>query len=205
VTRALVAIAVLLAFAPPAEASRGCRPHGSKTLRATKTARAYQLHGRVYACLHKRGERYRLGVNDLHGGFGGDYVDPIRLRGPFVGFARQWYDHYEATDATVAVKDLRDGRVVHAFSQSGQGLYVCDGAPPPYTVTDLALAPTGGVAWIASVGYCDGEREKVTTMASRRPLEVLDDSSAVGAESLFYAGGSIFWDSGGEQRSAPLR
>src|SRR4051812_32491586 len=87
-------IAALLLCAAPAQASRGCRVHGSKTLVATKTARAYQLHRKVYACLRASGERYRLGWNDRNGGFGGDYVDPLRLRGPFVGFARQEFDHY---------------------------------------------------------------------------------------------------------------
>jgi hypothetical protein len=148
------------------------------------------------------GRPYRLGVNT---GELGDYVYPIRLRGPFVGFARQFSDHYETTDATVAVKDLRDGRVEHAFSQSGHGMDVCYGAAPAYTVTDLALAPSGGVAWVASVGYCDGERQKVTTMATGKPLEVIDDSAAVEPESLRYSRGSIFWRHGSEDRRAPLR
>jgi hypothetical protein len=199
-----VFLAALL-LAPPADASRGCRAQGSKTLVATKTARAYQLHRKAYACLRSSGERYRLGWNDRNGGFGGDYVEPIRLRGRFVGFARQEFDHYGKHKATVAVKDLRDGRVVRAFHQGGYGEYVCDGAPPPYTVTDLALAPTGGVAWIASVGYCDAYRQKVTTMASGRPIEGLDDSNSVDPDSLSFASGSIFWDHGGEQRRAPLR
>jgi hypothetical protein len=205
VTRALIAIAVLLALAPAAHASPTCRRHGSKTLRTSSTARVFEREGNVYGCLYRVGRPYRLGVSDPHGGFGGDYVDPIRLRGPFVGFARQWSDHYGQTDATVAVKDLRDGRVVHAFSRSGNGQDVCYGAPPPYEVTDLALARSGGVAWIATVGYCDGERQKVTTMATGKPLEVIDDSGAVEPESLLYSRGSIFWRHGSEDRSAPLR
>jgi hypothetical protein len=202
VIRVLTAVAAVLALASPAEASASCQRHGSKTIHASRSARAYELRGTVYACLYATGRPYKLGVND--GDFG-DVVAPIRLRGAFAGFVRQSEDHYGHTDATVVVKDLRNGRVLNAFSKSGFANEVCAGAPPPYEVSDLALAPTGAVAWIATVGYCDGARQKVTTMATGQPLGVLDDDAAVDPNSLRYARGSVFWARGGEEHSAPLR
>jgi hypothetical protein len=201
VRRVLIATALLVA-ALPATADASCRPHGSKTVRASAAARVYELRGTVYGCLYAVGRRYQLGVNDDELG---DYVGPIRLRGRFVGFARQSFDHYGNEGATVVVRNLRNGKVLHSFSDGG-GPYTCEGQSPPYSVTDLALAPSGAVAWIAEVDYCDGTRRQVDTLATGKPREVVEEGYGIDSESLRYAGGSIFWRHfGGEERSAPLR
>jgi hypothetical protein len=206
---ALVPVALALLLPGSAEAARHCQPKGAKVVRASGSVRVYKLHSRVYACRGRAGKRYLLGDIESYGGFGGWYVSPIRIRGPLVGFARQSYDHYGSTDATVLVKDLRDGTVLHSFSASG-GMHACDGEGPPYTVTDLALAPSGAVAWIARVDNCEGTRQEVVTLVDGPDPTVLDDDAAIGAESLRYQNGSIFWSHGGwpgpngAERSAPL-
>jgi hypothetical protein len=201
---ALLATIASLALGAPAEAAtHACRPHGSKTVRASSAARVYELRGTVYGCLFAAGRRYRLGENDDELG---DYVGPIRLRGRLVGFARQSFDHYGNANATVVVRDLRTGKVAHSFSDSGGGRAMCDEPEPPsYSVTDLALAPAGAVAWIGEAHHCGFVAREVTTLATGKPREVVDQGLDIDPASLRYAGGSIFWlDFRGDERSAPL-
>lgn len=204
--RAIVTVAAVLVIAAPAHASGACRAHGSKTLRSSKVARVYELRGTVYACLYTRGHRYKLGVNDKDFG---DTIGPIRLRGPYVAYASQYRDTDFNDAATVAVKDLRSGRALHKWSDNGDREPCNHGSRSSYWVGDLALAPTGAVAWIAVVTSCDSRHDEVTAIRTGKPREVLDDSKAVEWDSLRYARGSIFWrhperlgDRG--QRSAPL-
>jgi hypothetical protein len=203
---AACAVASALALAPPAGASKPCHPHGSKTIRATASARVYERNHQVFGCLRSRGRGYPLGHpwdDDVTYGYGG--VHPIRLSGRFVGYASQYGSHYGEAAATVSVMDLRTGKVRSSAYQHGGAYQSCD--PPGYEVTDLAVAPTGGVAWIARVGHCDGVRFEVDTLAAEASQAVVDDSRVVDGSSLYFRGGSIFWrrSDTGEQRSAPLR
>ena len=206
---ALLPVALLLLLPGSAEAAHRCPPKGAKVVRARGSVHIYKLHHEVYACLGRAGKRYSLGESENLDPYGASYVSPIRIRGTLVAFARQSWDHYGAADATVVVRDLSDGRTLHSFSQGGGGPYVCEGQSPAYTVTDLALAPSGSVAWIASVGYCDGDRQEVRALTDSSEPALLDEGSGVDAESLRYAGGSIFWvhanrPGSDEERSARL-
>jgi hypothetical protein len=207
-TRALI-VAALLVVALPATAEASCRPHGSKTVRESSVVRVYKTPARdsgwkVFGCAFAVGTPHRLGTSDYDAIYGGDRVAPVRLRGSLVGYVQQVEDRYFA-GARILVMDLRHGTVSRSYAQSGDGFESCDPDRPLYSVTDLALAPSGAVGWIAKVGYCDGARYEVDTMATGASRTVLDDSATVAPESLRYAGRSIFWRRTGEaERSAPL-
>jgi hypothetical protein len=208
---ALLPVAIALLLPATSDARRTCVPKGAKTVRVNGKVHVYKLHLEVSACLGRAGKRYPLGRSENVDPYGAWYVSPIRIRGTLVAFAAQSWDHYGATEATVGVIDLRDGRNVHSFGRDGGGPYICEGEPPDYTVTDLALAPSGSVAWIASVDHCEGTSQEVAALtADSEEPALLDEGSAVVANSLTYSNGLALWHrrtgfSGNhEERSAPL-
>jgi hypothetical protein len=198
---ALLPVALVLLLPAPAEAAHRCPPRGAKVVRTKGRVHVYKLQHEVYACLGRTGKRYALGDSDVE-----SFVAPIRIDGSLVGFARQDYDHYGYSEATVVVRNLRDGTILHSFHDSGGAYGACDA----YSVTDVALAPSGAVAWIADVGSCTASRYEVDAFATGEPHAVLDGDASIEPESLRYAQGSIFWRHrrfGGdsEEHSAPLR
>jgi hypothetical protein len=210
VLRALI-LAALLVVAVPPTAEGSCRPHGSKTVRESSVVRVYETPTRyngwkVFGCAFEAGTPHRLGTNDYDGIYGGKRVAPLHLRGSLVGYVKQQEDRYYS-GAKIVVMDLRDGKVSRSYQQSGDTFETCDPNRPPYSVTDLALAPSGAVAWIADVGHCDGSRFEVDALESGAPRALLDDSHELESQSLRYTRGSIFWRHSGvnEERSAPLR
>lgn len=192
---ALLPVAIALLLPAAADAQRTCVPKGAKTVRVDGKVHVYTLNLEVSACLGRAGKRYPLGRSEDFDPYGAWYVSPIRIRGALVAFAAQSWDHYGATEATIGVIDLRDGRNVHSFQRDGGGPYVCQGEPPDYTVTDLALAPSGSVAWIATIDQCRGTTQEVAslTRGSEDPA-LLDEGSAVIDDSLAYSGGLALWD-----------
>src|SRR5947208_16347170 len=89
-----------------------CRPKGSTTILATPKVRVYQLTAkrtaRFYACLVKPTRAFSLGPA------AGGTLYPVVIRGPFIAYQR-FFVTRGAVDTDLAVRDLRTGRVVHAW------------------------------------------------------------------------------------------
>lgn len=203
---------VAFAVVAPAGEARGhapCRPKESRTLRHTKQVRVFELKGRyggttVYGCAYSIGRRYRMGDNYVDEPYDGARVAPIRIRGRSIAYVQQWHDHYGSVGAAVFVRDLRDGTLLHSFDRGGGGNSGGCASPPPYSVTDLVLAPTGSVAWIGTKAYCDHHLNEVDAIAGAGELQTLDDAPRVQPTSLAYSNGRISWLNDGKRRSAPL-
>ncbi|HEX8744519.1 MAG TPA: hypothetical protein VF712_15440 [Thermoleophilaceae bacterium] len=135
--------------APAQAATARCTARNAQTIAATNSARIYATPlgdgaSRIYGCLYSRNRRYLLGNDgDCDPG---PVVSRLTLRGRYVAFV-ETFCNIDASDDYVAVKDLRTGRNKwRAISATGNR---AENGEPSTLVSDIALSPTGSVAWIA--------------------------------------------------------
>ena len=154
----------------------------------------------VWGCSYKTGRRLFLGLRDFDG-FEGEYASPIALRGSFVAVNVKESGHDTGTYATVSVYNLRNGKRLHVWSDGG---IACVGLTE---VTELRLAGSGSVAWVAEVEYRCGETTKRVIKADRtsRHAQELDHGTKIDPHYLELSNGTIYWRRAGVTRSAPIR
>lgn len=186
-------------------ASKTCGLRGAKTLVASKHARVVQNQGRVYACLYRSGRRFPrffLGVRRE----GYLEVNNLRVAGRFVGYSRRVRGRW---NPQVTVRELRRGRVLRRAAAAVA-------SRPGFTdVSDLLLARTGAVAWIAVTAPLDVIMNPAHTpedllpdfevgMAGRGGIALLDRGHHIAAGSLRLRGGAVTWVKAGRPYLARL-
>jgi hypothetical protein len=203
----VVVLAALLPLAARADAPapRRCNPAGSQTVVKDAVARVYKhradgMH-EVIGCSYRSGRRTFLGYNDAFDPPDGEFVRPVALRGTFVAANDEVRDHSTGTFATVSVRDLSDGKLLHRWRHGGRP---CLGHTD---VTVIRVNHVGSAAWIAQIQHDCGDPTQEVYRAqgsSRRPRR-LDRGTAIGARSLRLRDGRMYWNHGGSTRSAPIR
>ena len=179
----MLALAAIPAAASGAGKRHACRPKGATTVAKTRSARAYERDGNVYACLFSTGRSRLLDENDdLY-----NSVYPVSLAGRFVawGFTHTPECKADCPPGTtgsgyLGVMDLRSGR-----------RRTTDAGPASLVVTRF-----GAVAWIdsaRSVNAWDG--------AGKRVL----DAGPVTSTKLRLVGSLVLWRSGAGGRWEALR
>jgi hypothetical protein len=205
---ALLFVATMWASAHVSHAASrpACSSSGSKTVLATRDARVFTKRGRdrrdrvtrYYGCHYRTDSRRRLGTVGPAGEFS-DSVKPIRLAGPFVGYAIHYQGPAGGTYAVVRVMDLRTGRLRFDDQASDAKDFDAQGK-----VTDLELKPNGSVAWITRTGFESSSPREVRRNDSTGK-RTLDTGSDIAAYSLALSDSRLYWSKGGNALSATLR
>jgi hypothetical protein len=174
-----------------------CLPPKAQTLARSLQTRLYRLRGReglihVYGCHDAVGRGFALeDFDDLDNGH--HFTEPHALAGPYVAFVDNYVYEYAAEPGEnyneVRVVDLRTGRTVREACTDPDCFEPAD---------DLAVAPSGAVAWIAArrVWRLSGRRKKPQRLGGGRGLDV---------DSLKLRGGRLTWVQDGRTHSAALR
>ena len=199
----LIAVAAVVGLPAPADARHRspCSPAASRTLVATKEARVFEKRARhprtrsvtrrvAYGCLRRVGRAFPLGERVSPGE---RWTYEFRLAGRFVGYAAD--DCPAGCASAVLVVDLRTGRRVRRAAPT-------DLEPTAGGVTDLELARTGSVAWIAR--SLPNPEPQVRKLDAEGPA-LLDAGPGVDPASLALSGSTLYWAKAGMPFSAPLR
>jgi hypothetical protein len=198
----LIALLVFVAVAAPGTASGAgkrarCAVKHSHTVAKDRLVRVYfvRRHGdrRLSGCLRATGRKLLLAA-EYDDGYveSGTYRD-VRLAGRFVALVSDAIDvsckaacppDYEATQTTVAIRDIRSrhSQFIRTHAQAGS----------------LRLSATGVAAWLAPIA--GGFDLQVFDGASYRAL----DSGAIDPASVALAGLHLTWANAGAPRSAEL-
>jgi hypothetical protein len=221
----IVAVACIATVSPPAlgRSSGGrptakCPPASSHVVAVGLQAAVFEAREPggfpyergLYGCALGRRQTYHLGeVPDcgIASTCGG--VRREQLAGTFVayesffsGVESEWY---------VAVRDLRNGRLVHHVP-TGTPVHHAPNAAGVGPITDLVVKTDGSVAWIAE----DEERASPKTATSPEILyydvyaadksgtRLLAASLEVNPSSLAVAGSTLYWEQGGKPMSGTL-
>jgi hypothetical protein len=202
VVAAVAAVACATAAAPsaPAAARSKCAAKGSRTITATRDARAFRRAGRSYACLYRVGRRFRLGDEPAEPDFFRAFS--VRLAGRYVAYELAFVGR-EETHFDVRVRNLRSGRWVHRLpaNSAPETSPISTSSPG---VTDLALARNGAVAWITRDPYVNPATLEVHKADADGHAQ-LDTGAGIDPGSLALSGKTIYWLSNGTPRTATLR
>lgn len=195
--------------------SSKCRPVGSKTLIRDAHARVFSLpvrgrdaeegpeSVRVLGCLFGPGRSFLLGTTlpAKAGWPGAGRIDPetIAVATPWTAYSTSAMG-VDFNSVRVVVRNLRAG-TVSAMANAAPQL----GVEAHSTVTDIALAPDGAVAWI-SHGRSHGTPRLASEVAMSTPsgTTILDEGLGIDLESLQLDGNQLTWLNEGIQRSAEM-
>jgi hypothetical protein len=202
----VAAAAVTPASAGPRERAH-CKPRGSETVVKDATARVYKIYSRadreheIWACLYRTGRRTFLGAHERYIESDGAFVTPIALRGRYAAANQEESYHSSGAFSTVRVWDLRSGKVLHRWAQGGKACV------RHTVVTEIRVDRAGSAAWIARVQRdCGATTQEVYKAEGRsRHARPLDAATTVDPHFLKLRDGRVYWKSGGEARSAPIR
>lgn len=150
-----------------------------------------------FGCHNRVGKRFRLTYT--YRGRRAVMRTP-RLAGRFAAYSipALFVEGEELLPAYVRVVDLRGGRKLRLQGAVGSP---ADG--PGSAVTDLELATTGAVAWIASY-FRNGTR--VYEVRKSEPENgLLDSGTDIEPRSLAVSESTVYWTKAGVPRSAALR
>jgi len=200
--RVLATIAVLLIAATPARAApkRACSREGSRTVFETRHVRVYRWLDRyirterVFACLYSTGRPWSIG--DVWEADDHSYsrVEVVVVRRQYIAYVLRDADIHEGPEsAAVLVRDLRSGKIVHAYGRAG------------YAIHAVVMNRHGAVAW-SGAGDEEGALPEIrrSDRGDRHASRLLDQGSALDMNSLALRGGRLEWRNGAESRSAPL-
>jgi hypothetical protein len=179
-------------------------PDGARFMAYRAGVVAYKLDdGQVYACIGRTGQRQLIEFDEREGRF--EYSELFRIGGHFVGWTK-FVAQEGAPDRTfVRLFDLDRRRVVREIPVESKE------CPGDVTVSDLAVARNGDLAWIAltldPTDYCSGDPRlpSVNVWDACGESVLDDDDRAVWWDSLRIAGRQVRWTVSGEERSAELR
>lgn len=202
VTAVALALVTAIAFAGPTRGADGerCAEPRSRTVAITRTARAYRVRGRTFACLYAVGRKLRLGDVSSEP----DYfrAEEIRLAGRYVGYELAFIGRLDSHHM-VRVRDLRTGRwVVHRDAIAGN--IALDDRTGPGGVSDLELTRSGAVAWIAHNRYVQPHTIEVHKVDADGHAK-LAFGAGIDPHSLALSGKRIYWLENGRPQTATLR
>jgi hypothetical protein len=169
----------------------------------TSEARVFRVGDRLFGCDFKVGRRRFLGQTysapeDSSGGGG---ITHLRLAGHFVAYVFP-IDDSNSRIAGIYVDDLRRARNVYNWQLGPTS------ASPGVDIPDLAVAPTGSVAFTEAF-YRSSDRTTLARVIVKRHdrrshTVALDDDPAIDPLSLTRRGARVYWRHGAEERSAGL-
>ncbi len=196
---ALAAAVVPGAGAKEARAARSCRPAHTATIASDAQVRVYQTRDRygdrvARGCLYRTGRTYELGGR-VHDNLGSeDFVSPVLLSGPIVGWRDSTADRYGGEGYEIKVRDLASGRVLHDASKGGAD---------PYAARRLVMDRVGSVAWISTfLGAPNSPAGTQLFKSDTSHGEQLIDSSAGCCRSLRLTGRTLSWLDGSQAHTA---
>jgi hypothetical protein len=131
---------------------------------------------------------------------GQETVGPIRISGPFVGYATS-ESFIDVILAGVAVTDAGSGRRLHNEAATSEP----NGVEADNEVRSLVIDARGGIAWIAlksSLGTHSSTFE--VHRADTHGSTLLQSGPDIRPQSLRLAGATITWQAGASSQSAPL-
>lgn len=182
----------------PRHASLPCGPGSARTLAADRTARVYVAGQRVLGCARGAGRSYVLGerANCLRAW----RVAPVALSGELVAYGAERCG-VDTGSSEVVVRSLRDGRLRGRAAANTVPL----GVEAYVSVTALALARDGAVAWISSGGSIMSHRRLVAVHTlDRHGVRTLATGGAIVPGRLRLRGRTVSWLAGGHWHSAAL-
>jgi hypothetical protein len=213
-----VAGAAGLAASPAAASThRPCPPRGTREIARDRQVAVYfrsgpqRDTGATEACLLATGARMTLisgGGRATHRGLF-PQLDRVVLAGPIVAFEENQFG-VDSGAQSITVVDVARRAVLRELPDVGR--YVDAGIVFDLAITGMVVAPTGSVAWITS----EGRRREVLPPAEappvlsvhaapvRGPLQVLDEGSGIGPETLTLSGNTLRWWDSGVLRTAPM-
>jgi hypothetical protein len=178
---------------------RACAAAASRTIVASRDARAYRLRGRTFACRYRTNRRFWLQDEPADP----DYfrAESIRLAGPYVGYELAFIGR--SSFFRVQVRDLRNGRWLRRLPAMTPGSDQNHSGVKP-GVSDLELARNGAVAWIARNPYVDPPTVEVHKADADGHAQ-LDAGAGIDPGSLALSGKRIYWLKDGQPITATLR
>jgi hypothetical protein len=202
-----VIAALMLAFAPGADAKRRHCPAGANPVGSNKEVRvyrgkleddAYTRSATYYACLRRTGRQMRVATQTADH-YSGTEPRLWALRGHFVAVAYKHWNYLLGEDTwSLFVFDVKARRRILSQVRSNAMGHV-------QAVEAMALARSGSAAFIAR-DIIPGES---STYAVRRldkaGSTLLDIGADIDPGSLALRGGDIHWTHGGQDHSAPIR
>jgi hypothetical protein len=190
--------------APAADAARPCRPAGAKILLRSGEGTVYRAGRsrdtiRYVACHGATTKPIALGGTDC---FNAEAPSQFVIVRRWLGFVSTSCDTVSGTD-TIVVVDLRSRKRRVAATASRTPAARKD----PYAhATQIALARSGEIAWIASFVSAGARTYEVrrSSPALRTESVLLDAGPDVAADSLAAGATRFYWTRGDVARSAPL-
>lgn len=174
-----------------------CGPAGARTLAADARARVFVASGHVVGCAHGGGT-YVLGRSTSC--LGGALAGPVALSGVRVAVALKRCG-VDTGRSQVQVRRLDNGQVIGGQAATTSPL----GAESYVTVSSIALARNGAVAWITEAASIVSHRRAIQVHASGPAgTRILDSGPGIGPRSLRLSGTVLRWRDEGRVRTARL-
>lgn len=184
----------------PARASvAACGPRDGHTLAASRSARAYSLHGDVYGCATDGHHNYLLGAGSRS--IRERRAGPIAVAGADAAYGLTSFG-VDTVMTEVVVRRLSDGRQLRALPATTKTL------PESFQTVDAVVVKSdGAVAWISSVSsvITHGAATVEVLRADSRGETVLDSAGSIDPRSLRLSGSNLTWRDASKTRAATLR
>ena len=186
-------LASLLLALPTAQAAPRCKLAGSKQVYKEGRATVVTRKGHTFACHRDKGVFYRL---EQRGTDFGSTIQSKRFAtaGKFLAYV-ETFDTAAAGETAVEVRDLITGKVRTEEDASM--------SPEVASVTALAVASSGAVAWIAIDGFMNDAIEVFAARLGGKS-KLLATGAAIAKGSIAIRGASVAWSENGAEKSAPL-
>jgi hypothetical protein len=179
-----------------------CRSQRAKTDVRNSGGRVFQqlrllndeFYPHSYGCLFSRNRRFELGRN-----WDDESIELPQVAAPYAGYV-SIFCGVGRCFPFIAVRDLRDGRVLRNIDASIETV-----AGRPSAVQSLVLKANGSVAWIVDRAAFMGSPRTIDVVAEDTTgRRMLDRGPDIDPLSLRLSGSTLSWQKGGASRTATL-